>query len=250
MHPHGRIIVCAHMDTKYHTQGALDNAAGVAVLLSAAAGLSKTDCNVDIVPFNGEEYYEACGEVEYLKRLSPGRDEVALVINIDSPCHAGSNVAHSSSIDELLRLILDGATVTVWDDESDDEVPSHEAFWECADYDDDEDEDEELLFGPDEIRDAFASKVRAIGSMDSIRSITISGSEDGWSNVDYCQEFIYDCEMGVYTGKISGYKNVNGSGGELYFDDIHECEITEEYDGLREDEEDEEYEAGPVKFFL
>ena len=157
--------------------------------------------------------------------------------------YSPQRLAHSSSIDELLRLILDGATVTVWDDESDDEVPSHEAFWECADYDDDEDEDEELLFGPDEIRDAFASKVRAIGSMDSIRSITISGSEDGWSNVDYCQEFTYDYETGAYTGKISGCENANGSGGGLYFDDINECEITEEYDGLWEDEEDEEYEA-------
>lgn len=158
--------------------------------------------------------------------------------------YSPQRLAHSSSIDELLRLILDGATVTVWDDESDDEVPSHEAFWECADYDDDEDEDydddededededegedEELLCDPDEIQDAFARKVRAIGSMDSIRSITISGSEDGWSNVDYCQEFTYDCETGAYTGKISGCKNANGSGGELYFDDIHECEITEE----------------------
>ncbi|MDD7173495.1 MAG: hypothetical protein PUH70_00220 [Clostridiales bacterium] len=157
--------------------------------------------------------------------------------------YSPQRLAHSSSIDELLRLILDGATVTVWDDESDDEVPSHEAFWECADYDNDEDEDEELLFGPDEIRDAFASKVRAIGSMDSIRSITISGSEDGWSNVDYCQEFTYDYETGAYTGKISGCENANGSGGGLYFDDINECEITEEYDGLWEDEEDEEYEA-------
>ena len=48
--------------------------------------------------------------------------------------YSPQRLAHSSSIDELLRLILDGATVTVWDDESDDEVPSHEAFWECADY--------------------------------------------------------------------------------------------------------------------
>lgn len=67
---HGKIIVCAHMDTKYHTKGALDNAVGVAVLLEAAARLASSDYDIDIVPFNGEEYYEASGEVEYLKDMS------------------------------------------------------------------------------------------------------------------------------------------------------------------------------------
>ena len=91
----GRIIVCAHMDTKYHTQGALDNAAGVAVLLEVAAKLSVSDYDIDIVPFNGEEYYEASGELEYLKYISSNQNPVSLVINIDSPCHAGSKIAVS-----------------------------------------------------------------------------------------------------------------------------------------------------------
>ena len=92
---HGKIIVCAHMDTKYHTQGALDNAVGVAVLMDAAARLASSDCDIDIVPFNGEEYYEASGEVEYLKYISSNQDNISLVINIDSPCHAGSKIAVS-----------------------------------------------------------------------------------------------------------------------------------------------------------
>ena len=49
---HGKIIVCAHMDTKYHTQGALDNAVGVAVLIGVAARLADSGYNIDIVPFN------------------------------------------------------------------------------------------------------------------------------------------------------------------------------------------------------
>ena len=77
---HGKIIVCAHMDTKYHTQGALDNAVGVAVLLEAAERLVNSNYNIDIVPFNGEEYYEASGEVEYLKYMNSGKDRVSLVI--------------------------------------------------------------------------------------------------------------------------------------------------------------------------
>lgn len=105
---HGKIIVCAHMDTKYHTQGALDNAVGVAVLLEAAAKLASSDYDIDIVPFNGEEYYEASGEVEYLKDMSSSQDQVSLVINIDSPCHMGSKIAVSLyNFDESAREVVD-----------------------------------------------------------------------------------------------------------------------------------------------
>ncbi|MBO5246361.1 MAG: M28 family peptidase, partial [Eubacterium sp.] len=90
-----KIVVCAHMDTKYHTQGALDNAAGIAVLLDSAARLASSSYDIDIVPFNGEEYYEASGEVEYLKYISSKQDKISLVINIDSPCHVGAKIAVS-----------------------------------------------------------------------------------------------------------------------------------------------------------
>lgn len=105
---HSRIIVCAHMDTKYHTQGALDNAAGVAVLLEAAARLAGSNYNIDIVPFNGEEYYGASGEVEYLKCISSGQDKISLVINIDSPCHVGSKIAVSLyNFDDPAKEVVD-----------------------------------------------------------------------------------------------------------------------------------------------
>ena len=105
---YGKIIICAHMDTKYNTQGALDNAVGVAVLIGAAARLAGSDCDIDIVPFNGEEYYEASGEVEYLKYISSGQNEVSLVINIDSPCHAGSKIAVSLyNFDDPAKEVVD-----------------------------------------------------------------------------------------------------------------------------------------------
>lgn len=105
---HGKIIVCAHMDTKYHTQGALDNAVGVAVLIGVAARLADSGYNIDIVPFNGEEYYEASGEVEYLKYISSSQDNISLVINIDSPCHAGSKIAVSLyNFDDPLKDVVD-----------------------------------------------------------------------------------------------------------------------------------------------
>ncbi|MDO5845732.1 MAG: M28 family peptidase [Methanocorpusculum sp.] len=91
----GKIIICAHMDTKYHTPGALDNAAGVAVALEAAKKLDAGPFDIEIVPMNGEEHYEACGELAYLRYVSENPENIVLFINIDSPCHTGSDIAVS-----------------------------------------------------------------------------------------------------------------------------------------------------------
>jgi aminopeptidase YwaD len=90
-----KIVLCAHMDSKYGTDGTLDNAVGVAVLLETAKKLSAEDRDIEIVPFNGEEYYEASGELCYLKRLEERKEMPALLINFDSPCYAGSKNAVS-----------------------------------------------------------------------------------------------------------------------------------------------------------
>lgn len=91
--PKGKIVLAAHMDTKYDTPGALDNGTGVAVLLETAAALNATGFDIDIVPFNSEEYFGANGELAYLAHL--GDAPIALMINIDSPCHIGSQTAIS-----------------------------------------------------------------------------------------------------------------------------------------------------------
>jgi len=91
----GKIVLCAHMDSKYGTDGALDNAVGVAAMLETAKRLKAEDRDIEVVPFNGEEYYEASGELRYLKRLEDRKETVALLINFDSPCYAGSKNAVS-----------------------------------------------------------------------------------------------------------------------------------------------------------
>ncbi len=91
----GKIVVCAHMDTKYNTPGALDNASGVAVMLQVAKALEPTRYDIDLLPFNSEEFYGACGELEYLKRIDRERDRIVLMVNIDSPCHKGAQTAIS-----------------------------------------------------------------------------------------------------------------------------------------------------------
>lgn len=92
-----KIVVCAHMDTKYGTLGALDNATGVTVLMEIMSYLKQVayPINIDFVPFNSEEYFGANGEVNYFEYINNNEDKILLVINIDSPCHINSQSAIS-----------------------------------------------------------------------------------------------------------------------------------------------------------
>jgi aminopeptidase YwaD len=94
----GKIVICAHMDTKYGTLGAIDNAAGVDVLFQIMKNLQNYDhlYDFDFVPFNGEEYYGVNGQLEYLKFIETQKTEIKLVINIDSPGHIDSKTAIST----------------------------------------------------------------------------------------------------------------------------------------------------------
>jgi aminopeptidase YwaD len=106
--PKGTIVICAHMDSKYNTDGALDNASGVATMLYAAKSIETDRYDIDIVPFNSEEYYAPQGELIYLKELEKSKKEVSLLINIDTVAHVGSKVAVASfNFDEKELLELD-----------------------------------------------------------------------------------------------------------------------------------------------
>jgi aminopeptidase YwaD len=105
--PKGTILICAHMDSKYNTDGALDNASGVATMLYAAKGIKAGRYNIDIVPFNSEEYYDPQGELIYLKELEKSKKEVSLVVNIDTVAHVGSKVAVTSfNFNDEEQLVL------------------------------------------------------------------------------------------------------------------------------------------------
>jgi len=93
----GRIVIAAHIDTKYETPGALDNAAGVATLVSVMERLreARPSVDVDIVPFNGEEYYEVSGQRAYLDYRSPSVETTRLMVNLDGLGHRDSQSAFS-----------------------------------------------------------------------------------------------------------------------------------------------------------
>lgn len=80
-----RIVITAHIDAKKGTPGALDNASGVAVLLLLARLLEDYagDKQIELVAFNGEDYYAVPGQMLYLQANQGRLDEILLNINID-----------------------------------------------------------------------------------------------------------------------------------------------------------------------
>lgn len=105
-----KIVICAHMDTKYNTIGALDNATGVAVLMKLMESLKsiETTFDIDFVPFNSEEYFGVNGQLKYFEYIIQQKSEIKLVINIDSPCHRNSKTAISYyNLEKDMMSILD-----------------------------------------------------------------------------------------------------------------------------------------------
>lgn len=84
-HQNSRIVVCAHIDAKPGTSGALDNAAGITVLLLLGDLLHdyKGNFDLEIVAFNGEDYYASSGEIQYMDANAQNMQAIALVINMD-----------------------------------------------------------------------------------------------------------------------------------------------------------------------
>ncbi|MDO5523265.1 MAG: M28 family peptidase [Bacteroidia bacterium] len=80
-----KIVVTAHIDTKINTPGAIDNATGVAIVL-ALAEIWKNYSHpipLELVFFNGEDYYGAPGQVKYTEQNAGKFNKILLNINID-----------------------------------------------------------------------------------------------------------------------------------------------------------------------
>ncbi len=94
----GKVVLCAHMDTKYGTPGAIDNATGVAVLIASMERLNdyNSEYDIEFVPFNSEEYYEVKGQLLYLDYIKNNSLPLLLAVNIDGSCNKGSQTAVSS----------------------------------------------------------------------------------------------------------------------------------------------------------
>ena len=81
----GRIVITAHIDAKEGTPGAIDNGTGVIILLLLAQLLADYDGPhlLEIVAFNGEDYYAAPGQMLYLRQNEGRFGDILYNINID-----------------------------------------------------------------------------------------------------------------------------------------------------------------------
>ena len=93
----GRVVVFAHIDAKKGTPGAVDNAAGVVVLLLLARILDTYTgpLAVELFPANGEDYYAAPGQIRWVERNRDCMSDIVLGINVDDAGYAGARTAYS-----------------------------------------------------------------------------------------------------------------------------------------------------------
>ncbi len=80
-----RIVITAHIDSKKGSPGAIDNATGVVALL-LLADLQKDysdNRQIEIVAFNGEDYYSVPGQIAWIKANQGKFENILFNINID-----------------------------------------------------------------------------------------------------------------------------------------------------------------------
>ncbi|MDP8208581.1 MAG: M28 family peptidase [Candidatus Electryonea clarkiae] len=93
----GKILITAHIDSKITSPGALDNGTGVAVLLGLAELLQNYNGTpgIEIVPFNGEDYFSAPGQMSYLASCNNNFEDIRFVINLHAAGYKNGNTAYS-----------------------------------------------------------------------------------------------------------------------------------------------------------
>ena len=108
-----RIVVTAHIDAKIGTPGAIDNATGVTVLLLLSDLLknySGSHC-IELVAFNGEDYYAVPGQMKYIEQNQGAFENIRLNINIDGAGYKEGPSCFSAfdlpkNIQDALRKVL------------------------------------------------------------------------------------------------------------------------------------------------
>lgn len=79
-----KIVIMAHLDTVYGTNGAFDNASGLGVLMTLVEEISKINFNstFEFIAFNSEEY-QGMGDQVYIESRDNDFSDIKLAINID-----------------------------------------------------------------------------------------------------------------------------------------------------------------------
>ncbi len=92
-----KIVISAHIDAYWSTPGALDDASGTVVLLLLAEMFHdyKGKLGIEIVAFNGEDYYSAGGQMDYLRRYEQDFSRMVVAINVDDVGYKQGKTAYS-----------------------------------------------------------------------------------------------------------------------------------------------------------
>ena len=108
-----RVVIIAHIDAKAGTPGAIDNGTGVVILLLLAELLVdyRGDLGIEIVAVNGEDYYAASGEIQYVAMNQGKFDKIILAINQDGVGFHQGKTAYSlyncpADITELIDSVF------------------------------------------------------------------------------------------------------------------------------------------------
>ena len=105
-----RIVVCAHIDAKPGSPGAVDNGGGTVVLMLLAELLKdyQGKKTIEILALNGEDYYSVGGQMEYLRRHQGKMDQIGLAVNLDGVGFAGhaTGLSFYECSDEFQRNAL------------------------------------------------------------------------------------------------------------------------------------------------
>lgn len=106
--PKGRIVISAHIDAKIGTPGAIDNATGVTVLLLLSELLKDYSGphTIEMIAFNGEDYYAVPGQMEYIRHTT--FDDILLNINIDGAGYKdGKSCFSAFDLPSTIQSVLD-----------------------------------------------------------------------------------------------------------------------------------------------
>lgn len=108
-----RILVTAHIDSKEGAPGAIDNAGGVVVLLLLAELLADYEgpYRLELIPFNGEDYYAVSGQLDWFRRNEDSVGDVRLAVNIDGVGYRRGATEYSfyGAGEETVRALQDAA---------------------------------------------------------------------------------------------------------------------------------------------
>lgn len=113
-----RIAISAHIDAKMNTPGAIDNATGVIVLMLLAERLKdyRGEITIELLPFNGEDYYAAPGQMIYLEQNQNRFNEILININIDGAgFHEGPSAFSSFNLEVREQKSLEAVLATAED---------------------------------------------------------------------------------------------------------------------------------------